>query len=101
VVPVRDLLLDVLAGHRLTKLVVDDVITKPIREKIYEKWGPPTEESWTYLFTCQWCASVWIGAGNVAARKLAPKAWDPVAELLTISSVAGAILERQANNGSV
>lgn len=90
-----DLLVDVLACHRATKLVVEDVITAPLRNKIFAK-KPPTEDSWTYLLTCPWCASIWIGAGIVAARTVAPKAWDPVAKALALSSATGLIAERVA-----
>jgi hypothetical protein len=92
---VLDLLVDVLACHRATRLVVEDAITKPLREKIFKKY-PPHEESWSYVFTCPWCTSVWIGAGIVAARAIAPKAWDPVARLLALSSATGLIMERVA-----
>lgn len=90
-----DLLVDVFACHRVTKLVVEDVVTQPLRQKIFDKKAP-TEDSWTYIFTCPWCASIWIGAGIVAARTVAPKAWDPVARLLALSSATGLIAERIA-----
>lgn len=88
-----DLAVDALATHRLVKLVTDDVITAPLREKIFEKY-PPQEDSWSYALTCPWCAGIWIAAGVVAARRLLPKAWAPVAELLALSSAAGVIQEK-------
>lgn len=96
----RSFIVDVLAGHRLTRLVTEDVITKPLRNKIFEK-HPPTEESWSYLLTCPWCAGIWIGLGIAAARKFYPRVWNPLAEALAISSAAGLIQEREANNGSL
>lgn len=89
----KDLLVDVLATYRLTRLVVEDVITAPVREKIFEKY-PPTEDKWSYALTCPWCASVWIGAGVMIARKVAPSAWDPVAKGLAASAATGIISER-------
>jgi len=96
----RNLLVDVLAGHRLTRLVTEDTITSPIRQKIFAK-HPPTEDAWSYALTCPWCSSVYIGFGIAALRRFYPQVWNPVAEALAISSAAGLITERQANNGSL
>jgi len=94
------LLVDVLAGHRLTRLVTEDVITAPVREKIFAKY-PPTEDRWSYALTCPWCASIWIGGGIALFRKFFPEVWNPVAEMLAISSATGLIAERQAEHGSL
>ena len=40
------------------------------------------------LVTCRFCAGVWVSFGVVAARRLAPKAWHPVATALAYSAVA-------------
>lgn len=96
----RSFLVDVLATHRVTRLVTEDVITQSARQKIFEKY-PPNEDSWSYALTCPWCASIWIGAGVAFARKFYPRVWNPVAELLAFSSAAGLIQEREANNGSL
>lgn len=96
----RSLLVDVLAGHRLTRLVTEDVITAPAREKIFKKY-PPTEDRWSYALTCPWCTSMWLGLGIAVFRKFFPEVWNPVAEALAISSAAGLIAERQATHGSL
>ncbi len=87
------LLKDSLATYRLTRLVVEDVIAAPVREKIFEKY-PPHDRSWSYVLTCSWCASVWIGLGVAILRVAAPKLWDPIASGLTASAVTGVISER-------
>lgn len=108
------LLVDALAGYRLTKLVTSDVITADLRDRFiaraYARSGrpePPVEgETWTdqamdddvapkpaTLFTCRWCAGMWIGFGVVAARRLVPRVWDPVSEALAVSAAA-ALLAR-------
>lgn len=53
------LLIDALATGRLTKLVVDDEITRPIRESIESATGPDSKV--TYLVNCPYCVSVWAG----------------------------------------
>ena len=82
----RDLLVDVLATYRLTVLVIDDVITEPLREKIFEKHDP-REHGWSYVLTCPWCASMWIGMGVMISRRVAPRKWDVVAKALAASAI--------------
>jgi len=61
-----NLVIDVLATRRITRLLVEDEITRPLREKIgryHAKAG--------YLVTCPYCVSVW--AGGVVAFLLPRK----------------------------
>jgi hypothetical protein len=103
------LLIDAFAGYRLTKLVTSDVITSGIRDRFiahayaraHRSDTPAEGETWTdqamedrqapkpaTLFTCRWCAGMWIAFGVVAARRAAPKVWEPVADALAISAAA-------------
>lgn len=107
------LLVDAVAGYRLTKLATDDVITAPIRDRlvaaVYRRaedeippdvdvdvpndWtsfaiGDPVAPKMATLLTCRWCAGMWIGFGVVAARRLAPRAWAPIADALAVASAA-------------
>ncbi len=107
------LLLDALSTFRLTRLVTADTLLDGPRDAIV-RWsyeakgrsddGPPMPDvpgEWSgwamgddrapkpaVLVTCRWCASVWIGFGVVAARRFAPRAWEPVARALALSAVA-------------
>lgn len=54
-----ELVIRVAAAWRLTRLVVDDEITRPLREKVEEVAGP--DSKWTYLVNCPYCVSVWAG----------------------------------------
>jgi hypothetical protein len=56
-----DLLTDVLATHRVTRLVVDDELTSPVREYIWKN-HPPEETRLGYFVTCPFCVSIWAGA---------------------------------------
>ena len=103
------LLIDAFAGYRLTKLVTSDVITAGIRDRFiahaYARARrpdiPAEGETWTdqamedadapkqaTLFTCRWCAGMWIAFGVVAARRVAPRLWEPMADALAISAAA-------------
>lgn len=65
--------LSVGAAARLTRLVVDDTITAPIRDAITTR-GSTRGGTWAWaskLSTCTWCASIWVTAGVGAAHWLA------------------------------
>lgn len=89
-----NLVKDVLAVHRLTKLVIDDKITEDFREAVFERF-PPDSTKIGYVLTCPWCVSLWVGIGVVVARKIAPDAWDAAATALAVSSTTGLIEERR------
>ena len=89
----KDDIVDALAVHRLTKLVIADYITEPLREKVYEKFGDPADSKISYLVTCPWCVSIYAGLGVVAARTIAPKVWRPLSYALAFSSFTGWVEE--------
>lgn len=62
-----DLIVDTLATHRITRLVIDDKITEDFREKVFEK-TPPSENKFAYFLTCPHCVSVWAAAGVTIMR---------------------------------
>lgn len=102
-----DLLLDAAAVHRLTRLVTADALTAPYRNALiagaYRRAGRDDEsDDWTeyvladesaprtaIVWACSKCASVWLAAGVVAARRFAPRAWAPVATALAFSAASG------------
>lgn len=61
-----DAIVSVAATHRITNLVVEDEISRPIREAITERWP---DSRLAYLVTCPYCVSVWAGAAVVAMPK--------------------------------
>lgn len=83
---------DALAVYRITRLVVADKVTEPVREKVWE--SRDAESGLGYFVTCPWCVSFWVGAGVVAARQFAPSAWEPVARTMAASAVTGIISAR-------
>lgn len=103
------LLLDALAAYRLTRLVTEDTLVDGPRDAVV-RWAYRSSEplrddfeddpsgyamtdahapKLATLVTCRFCASVWIGLGVVAARRLAPRAWHPLSTALAFSAVAG------------
>jgi uncharacterized protein DUF1360 len=109
VVDPLELVVDVLATYRLTRLATADIISEPARQTavtrllrgsdVLDEPGPERTAQelveavkdppkLARLITCRWCAGVWIAGGVVAARILAPRMWDPVAMGLALSSGA-------------
>lgn len=91
--PLLDVATDVLAVHRLTRLIVEDEITSDLRNKWYDKHDPGTTKL-GYLVSCPWCMSMYVAAGAVVARKVAPNLWGPLASALAMSSVVGLMSKR-------
>jgi hypothetical protein len=59
-----------LATARITGLITTDGITAPIRNKVVYRQGRVADPRGGLLadfITCQWCVSVWVAAGVVAA----------------------------------
>ncbi|MBK9178733.1 MAG: DUF1360 domain-containing protein [Acidimicrobiales bacterium] len=81
-----NLAVDVVAVHRLTRLVTSDELTRPIRERVVDR-NP--DGRLAYLAGCPWCASVWAGLAVAAARRVAPRAWRPLGFALAASTVTG------------
>jgi len=88
-----DLAIDALTTYRITRLVVEDEIAAPMRDRVWDRW-PPDSTRVGYLITCPWCVSVWVGAGVVAARAVAPAAWRPLSGALALSALAGVVSQR-------
>lgn len=80
------LLVGALAVHRLTRLVTEDEVTRPVRERVQDA---APEGRLAYLLTCPWCVSVWIGAGWAALTAAAPAVAAPAGAALAWSSVTG------------
>lgn len=84
---VRDLVVDALAVHRITRLVTEDTVPfGPARDWVMDHWPGSLPAEWV---SCPWCASVTVAAGVAAARVLAPRWWPYPAVALALSSVAG------------
>lgn len=60
-----------LAAYRITKLVIDDEITRELREKIMERIEG--NEKLEYLATCPWCISIYAGVAVVVIEKAVPE----------------------------
>lgn len=85
--PLRDplhLAVGGLAVARLTRLVTDDTITEPLRQRVAGRW-PQAE---TFL-RCPWCVSIWLAAGWAGLSALAPSVVATGGPILAWSQIAG------------
>ena len=76
-----------LATYRLTRLITRDSITEPIREWIWKR-RPPEKSKIGYLFTCEWCMSIWT-ASLLISSSMITAVTDVVAAVLALSAAAG------------
>lgn len=89
---VAELAIRGLATYRLSRLVVEDEITEPLREKIWQKHPPTTRLG--YLITCYWCSSIYAASALEISRIIAPKTTQRVETVLALSAVAGIVAAR-------
>lgn len=82
-----------LATYRLSRLIVEDEITSPIRERVW-KHHPPHTSKFGYLFTCYWCSSVYAASALEISRIIAPKTTRKVETVLALSAIAGIVAAR-------
>lgn len=76
-----------LATYRLTRLITRDVITARFRDWVWSK-RPPESSKIGYLFTCEWCMSIWT-ASVLVVSSMITDVTDIAALVLALSAVAG------------
>lgn len=73
-----------LAVHRLTRLLTEDEITRPLRA-----WAEARGGRLAYLSACPWCVSLYVAAGWAVVVSYAPGAAAVAGPPLAWSSTAG------------
>lgn len=86
-----DLLIDGLAAHRITRLIVTDEILDRPRAHVMEALHTAGWHKAQDGLRCPWCVSVWVAVGVLTCRTLLPRVWRPVAYGLAVADVAGII----------
>lgn len=84
-----------LATFRLSRLFTTDVIFEPLREKIWKRFPPSTQ--FGYLFTCNWCMSIWFGSLVTISYTIVPSITFVASLPLALSALAGLISTRLDN----
>lgn len=109
-------LIDALAVLRITRLVTEDTITRPLRVRVIRAayvWrdggrpdGARSEAEWDDMpranddapklaafLVCPWCVGMWVAFGVSLARRFAPEPWSYLAQPLALSAAAAVLLE--------
>ncbi len=76
-----------LATFRITRLITRDVITERLRNWVWKKF-PPETSKFGYLFTCEWCMSIWV-ASLLFLSVMITSVTIAVATVFALSAVAG------------
>lgn len=83
----KELVLDTIAVYRLTKLIIEDKLTEPVRDLVFDKF--PQGGMMRYLITCPWCISIWAGIVVFGLRKVSPETATYLSSILAASAVTG------------
>lgn len=87
------LTVDGAAVWRLTRLVMVDTITAPLRDRVHANaaeagWVGP----WGWLSElggCAWCVAMWAALGAACGRWWVAGLWAPLAYALALAAVVG------------
>lgn len=84
-----------LAVHRLTRLLVEDEITRPAREAV-QRWARGTatraaRPQVEYLTGCPWCVGMYVAAAWAALAAASPATATALGAPLAWSSVTGVL----------
>lgn len=84
-----------LATFRLARLLTTDTVFEALREWIWKRKPPHTLTG--YLFTCNWCMSIWFGSLLTISYTIVPSVTFVASLPLALSAVAGLISTRLDN----
>lgn len=83
-----ELLIFGLATYRATRFLTRDTLFASTRERVFDRF-PPHASKIGYLFTCEWCMSIWVGSWFVLWSIISPTTFLIVALVLSVSAIAG------------
>jgi len=98
---ILDLAVRTLACYRLTRLVIDDKITEPVRDRIFARYGDPADSKVSFGVTCPHCVSIYLGIALSSVHMIAPNSRLVRAgtEALALSALTGLLYEREGSRG--
>ena len=83
-------LLFALSVYRVARLLAQEELARPARERVARKFGP--ESRWTYLAECPLCLSIWIGVLGVPFVVIWPDNRVVIAVLFVLAASALTVL---------
>jgi hypothetical protein len=94
-----EFLVDALAAARLIRLATRDTFPPVKRTRNLVIGWAGQGSSIAELVDCPWCAGFWITAGVVAARRVVPRAWAPVADVFAAAFLASYLAGKSTEEG--
>lgn len=79
-----------LASYRLSRLVVQDTLLAPFRDRVWDRYPPETHRI-GYLLTCFWCTSFYTSSLVVISYMIVPAVTLPICLILALSALVGII----------
>ena len=79
--------------YRLTRFFIVDTLFEPVRDWIFSR-KPAHTSMLGYLFTCEWCISLWIALPTMLFYALFPSITFLVGCIFALSALAGLITAR-------
>lgn len=92
-----DLAIQAAAAKRLTRLITEDEITRPIREHPFTEKHPKL----SYLLHCPHCVGIYTSAGVVLLGIVFPKTAKPILSALAIAEVQSSLTELEAQRSAL
>lgn len=77
-----------LATFRATRLLNRDTIFNTPRDLLWNRY-PPHASSIGYVFTCDWCMSIWVGSLFAIWSIISPRTFGFLGLVLAASAVVG------------
>jgi hypothetical protein len=85
-----------LAVFRITRLIIKDEVLAPLRNEFWEKFTPETSYL-GFLFTCEWCVSMWVALPVILFYVAFPTLTLLVGCIFALSAVSSLITARLDN----
>ncbi len=82
-----------IAAARITRLITRDEIFSKARNRIWKKF-PPESSMFGYLFTCDWCTSIWVSSLLVGIDIIAHTTAMTISSVFAISAIAVVVTAR-------
>lgn len=87
------LAVDALAVHRLTRLMVEDVITEPLREAWWSKFPADHRHGPGFIPTCEHCSGIYAALAITATHAKPLRFLRPVVYALALAAVPSLVTD--------
>jgi hypothetical protein len=82
-----------LAVFRISRLIIKDEVLAPLRNAFWEKF-PPERSYLGFLFTCEWCVSMWVALPVVLFYAAFPTMTLLIGCIFALSAVSSLLTAR-------